>query len=139
MEKVLRKFGHFESKPAVTPFDPNSKLKKNNGEGVSPLEYARVIGSLMYVMNCTRPDIAYSVGRLARYTSNPGRDHWDALVRVLRYLKYTVKYGLHYTRYRPVLEGFSDANWITDSVETKSNSGYVFTLGGAVVSWKSSK
>ena len=139
VEKVLRKFGHFESKPAVTPFDPNSKLKKNNGEGVSPLEYARVIGSLMYVMNCTRLDIAYSVGRLARYTSNPGRDHWDALVRVLRYLKYTIEYGLHYTRYPPVLEGFNDANWITDSVETKSTSGYVFTLGGAVVLWKSSK
>ena len=75
VEKVLRKFGHFESKPVVTPFDPNSKLKKNNNEGVSLLEYGRVIRSLMYVMNCTRPDIAYSIGRLARYTSNPGSDH----------------------------------------------------------------
>ena len=90
-------------------------------------------------MNCTRPDIVYSVGRLARYTSNPGRDHWDALVRVLKYLKYTVEYGLHYMRYLPVLEGFSDANWITNSMETKSTSGYVFTLGGAALLWKSSK
>ena len=76
---------------------------------------------------------------LARYMSNPGRDHWDALVRVLRYLKYTFEYGLHYTRYPLVLEGFNDANWITDSMETKLTSGYVFTLGGAAVSWKSSK
>ena len=58
---------------------------------------------------------------------------------MLRYLKYTITYGLHYTRYPPVLEGYSDANWISDNIETKSTSGYVFTLGGAAVSWKSSK
>ena len=93
----------------------------------------------MYLMNDTRPDIAYSVSRLSRYTSNLGKDHWEALVRVLRCLKYTITYGLHYTRYPPVLEGYSDANWISDNIETKSTSGYVFTLGGVAVSWKSSK
>ena len=92
----------------------------------------------MYLMNATRLDIAYSVSRLSRYTSNHGKDHWEALVRVLRYLKYTITYGLHYTRYPPVLEGYSDANWISDNIETKSTSGYVFTFGGAIVSWKSS-
>ena len=55
---MLRKFDHFESKPVVTPFDPNCKLNKNNDEDVSSLEYSRVIGNLMYLMNCTR-DIAY--------------------------------------------------------------------------------
>ena len=93
----------------------------------------------MYLMNATRPDIAYSVSRLSRYTSNPRKNHWEALVRVLRYLKYTITYGLHYTKYPPVLEGYSDANWISDNTETKSTSGYVFTLGGAAISWKSSK
>ena len=58
---------------------------------------------------------------------------------MLRYLKYTITYGLHYTKYPPVLEGYSDANWISDNTETKSTSGYVFTLGGAAISWKSSK
>ena len=81
----------------------------------------------MYIMNCTRSDIAYLVGRLARYTSNPGKEHWDAFIRVLRYLKHTMSYGLHYTRYPPVVEGYFDANWISDSQETKSTSGYVFT------------
>ena len=57
----------------------------------------------------------------------------------MRYLKYTLNYGLHYTRYPTVLEGYSDANWISDTKDTKSTSGYVFTLGGAAVSWKSSK
>ena len=93
----------------------------------------------MYVMNCTRPDIAYSISKLSRYTSNPGVDHWKAVIRVLRYLRYTQNYGLHYTRYPAVLEGYNDANWISDMKDTKSISGYVFTLSGAVVSWKSSK
>ena len=93
----------------------------------------------MYVMNCTRPDIAYAVNKLSRFTSNPGPNHWIALVRVLRYLRYTLNSGLHYTTYPAVLEGYSDANWISSSEDTKSTSGYVFTLGGGAVSWKSSK
>ena len=76
---------------------------------------------------------------MSRYTSNPGEDHWKALVRVLRYLKYTLNYGLHYTRYPAVLEWYSDANWISDTKDTKSTSGYAFTLSGVAVSWKSSK
>ena len=139
MEIFLNKYGQSNCKVAVTPFDGNSKLKKNTGDAVSQLQYSQVIGSLMYLMNTTRPDIAYSVSRLSRYTSNPTKDHWEALVRVLRYLKYTITYGLHYTRYPPVLEGYSDGNWISDNIETKSTSGYVFTLGGATVSWRSSK
>ena len=93
----------------------------------------------MYLMSCTRPDITYTVSRLSRYTSNPSVDHWKAIVRVLRYLRYTHNYGLHYTRYPAVLEGYSDANWISDIKDSKSTSGYVFTLAGAAVSWKSSK
>jgi hypothetical protein len=139
VEKILKRFHQYDCKPAVTPFDANCKLKKNSGDAISQLEYSQVIGSLMYLMNSTRPDIAYSISRLSRYTSNPGNDHWNALIRVLRYLKYTLDYGLHYTKYPPVLEGYSDANWISDNTETKSTSGYVFTLGGAAVSWKSSK
>ena len=93
----------------------------------------------MYVMSCTRPDIAYSVSKLSRYTSNPSKDHWTAIIRVLRYLRYTLNYGLHFTKYPAVLEGYSDANWISDSNDSKSTSGFVFMLGGAAVSWKSSK
>lgn len=93
----------------------------------------------MYLTNCTRPDIAYSVSKLSRFTSNPGNDHWIALRRVLRYLKHTLSYGILYTRYPAVLEGYSDANWISDTKDSKSTSGYVFTIGGAAVSWKSSK
>ena len=93
----------------------------------------------MYLMNCTRLDLAYVVSRLSKYTSNPGKSHWTTIIRVLRYLRHTQNYGLHYMRYPAVLEGYNDANWISYSNDTKSTSGYVFTLGGAAVSWKSSK
>ena len=93
----------------------------------------------MYVMNCTHPDIAYAVSKLSRYTSIPGPYHWKVIVRVLRYLKYTQNYGLHYSKYLAVLEGYCDANWISDTKDSKSTSGYLFTLGGEAVSWKSSK
>ena len=60
-------------------------------------------------------------------------------MRVLKYLRFTHDYGLHYTRYPVILEGYSDVNWISNVKDSKSYSGYVFILGGATVSWKSSK
>ena len=72
-------------------------------------------------------------------TSNPGVEHWKAIIRVLRYLRFTRNIGLNYTRYLAVLEGYRDANWISDTSDSKSTSGYVFTLSGVAVSWKSSK
>ncbi|GKF22440.1 zinc finger, CCHC-type containing protein [Tanacetum coccineum] len=69
-----------------TPMDTSEKLMPNNGQAVSKLEYSRVIGCLMYAMICTRPDIAFAVGELSRYTSNPGTQHWQAIQRVLQYL-----------------------------------------------------
>ena len=64
----------------------------------------------MYLMSCTRPDIAYAINKLSRYTSNLGAMHWQGIMRVLKYLRFTRDYGLHYTRYPVVLEGYSDAN-----------------------------
>ena len=63
----------------------------------------------MYLMSCTRPDIAYSVSKLSSYTSNLGAKHCQGIIRVLQYLRFTRDYGLHYTRYHAVLEGYSDA------------------------------
>ena len=136
---MLNKFDKDSDRISKTPMDPNFPLYKNKDSGISQLEYSRIIGSLMYVMSCTRPDIAYSVSKLSRYTSNPSKDHWTAIIRVFRYLRYTLNYGLHFTKYPAVLEGYSDANWISDSNDSKSTSGFVFMLGGAAVSWKSSK
>ena len=93
----------------------------------------------MYLASATRPDISFAVSKLSRFVSNPGDVHWHALERVMRYLKGTASYGIHYSGYPRVLEGYSDSNWISDVDETKATSGYLFTLGGGAVSWKSCK
>lgn len=139
IERMLKKFGFFECRPVNTPYDSSIPLKKNEGEPVRQHEYAQLIGSLLYIANRTRPDIAYAVGRLSRYTSNPSQEHWTALERVFKYLKGTLSYKLEYNGFPSVIEGYSDANWVTDSDNVKSTSGFVFLLGGAAVSWKSCK
>ena len=93
----------------------------------------------MFLTNCTRPGIAYAVGRLSRYTHNPSIEHWDAISRLLRYLKGTFNYGLSYCGHLIILEGYCDANWISNIDEVKPTSGYVSTLVGGAISWKSSK
>src|ERR1044072_7668805 len=115
VEKLLRKFNSFDVVPARTPYDPSVHLKKNNGASVSQSEYAKIIGTVMYLMNNTRPDIAYVVSRLSRYTHNPSSDHWNALLRLLKYLKGTMDWTLHFTNFPYVLEGFCDANWVSDN------------------------
>ncbi len=139
VEKILKKFNQFDCTPVSTPFEPQLKMIPNTGRAISQLEYARVIGSLMYAMTCTRPDIAYAVGKLSRYTSNPSLLHWHAVNRILKYLKGTMDYGIYYSGYPSVLEGFSDASWITEREDHSSTSGWIFTLGGGAVSWGSKK
>jgi hypothetical protein len=69
--------------------------------------------------------------------SNLSNDHWHALERVLRYLKGTISFKIHYSRHLAVLEGYSNTNWISDIDQIYTTSGYVFTLGGSAVSWRS--
>ncbi|GKB38650.1 zinc finger, CCHC-type containing protein [Tanacetum coccineum] len=135
IEKVLKKFNYFDCTPVSTPMDTSEKLMPNNGQAVSQLEYSRVIGCLMYAMTCTRPDIAFAVGKLSRYTSNPGTQHWQAIQRVLKYLKKTMDYRLTYIGYPSVLEGYNDASWINNTEDNSSTSGWVFLLGGGAISW----
>jgi len=93
----------------------------------------------MYAMHCTRPDIAHAISILCRFTSNPGFEHWKAISRVLAYLKGTIEYGLSYKGYPSVIEGYSDATWNNVESKSKSTTGWIFTLGGAAVSWASKK
>ncbi|XP_070011473.1 secreted RxLR effector protein 161-like [Nicotiana sylvestris] len=139
VERLLQKFEYFNVTFVSTPFDANSKLKKNNGDPVAQFKYAQVIGSLMHLMNFTRLDIAYAVCRLSKYTHNPNREHWSALARLMQYLRGTMNYGILYSGFPFTLEGYSDVNWISNSDETKSTSGYVFTLCGGAISWKLAK
>ena len=139
IEKVLKIFEYFNLSPMSTPYDSKVHLVKNLGDSISQESYSQIIGCLMFLINCTRPNIAYAVGRLSRCTYNPSIEHWNAISRLLRYLKGTINFGLSYCGYPTVLEGYCDANWISDSDEVKPISGYVFTLARGAVSWKSSK
>nr|GEY29246.1 zinc finger, CCHC-type [Tanacetum cinerariifolium] len=122
-----------------TPMDTSEKLMLNNGHVVSQLEYPKVIGCLMYAMTCTQPDIAFAVGKLSSYISNLGTQHWQAIQRVLKYLKKIIDYRLTYTGYSSLLEGYTNASWINNTEDNSSISGWVFLLGEGAISWDSKK
>ncbi|KAL0303158.1 UNVERIFIED_CONTAM: hypothetical protein Sradi_6183900 [Sesamum radiatum] len=107
VEKIIEKFGYQNSRIAKTPYDSSVALFKNeSGISVAQLRYTQIIESLQYLANDTRPDISFSVSKLARYTSCPDRTHWSALDRVLRYLKGTVSLAILYGKFPAVLEGY---------------------------------
>ena len=108
-------------------------LVNNDNDVVNQKEYASIIGSLRYATDCTRPDIAYAVGVLSKFTNKPSRDHLQAIERVMKYLSGTKLHGLFYKKYLDVLEGFSDADGNTLLGDSLSTTDYIFTLGGGVV------
>jgi len=105
IDKVLKKFGYFDCQSISTPFNQNINLVPNKGNPVTQIEYSKVIGCLMYEMTCTRPDIAYAMGRLSRYICNPSKYHWH-VPRVLKYLKGT----MNCSGYPSVLEGYTNVS-----------------------------
>ncbi|KAJ9554969.1 hypothetical protein OSB04_009583 [Centaurea solstitialis] len=139
IEKILTKFQHLNIKEFNTPFDSCVKLGANSGRAVAQLEYASAIGSMMYAMHCTRPDIAFAVSKLSQHTINPGVEHWKAVSRVLGYLKRTSKLEMTYMSSSGILEGYSDASWIDQTSDSKSTSGWIFTLAGGAISWASKR
>nr|GEZ54314.1 zinc finger, CCHC-type [Tanacetum cinerariifolium] len=139
IEKVLKKFNYSDCTLVSTPLDTCKKLMPNRGLVVSQLEYSRMIGCLMYDITCTRPDIAFVVGKLSRYTSNLNTQHWQAIHKVLKYLKKTMDYRLVYSGYPSVLKGYTDASWISNIEDNSSISGWLFLLGGGAISWASKK
>ncbi|XP_039683885.1 secreted RxLR effector protein 161-like [Medicago truncatula] len=104
--------------------------------------YASGVGSIMYGMVCSRPDLAYAVSIVSRFMANSGIVHWQALKWVLRYLNGSLKGGLKYTRAaqeEDALEGYVDANYAGNVDTRKSLSGFVFTLYGTTISWKANQ
>ena len=141
-KKLLSKMGMNDCKPVSTPADPSSHLVKaaEDEETVDQPLYQSLVGSLMYLATCTRPDIAYAVGVLARFSSKPNRSHWTAAKRVLRYLKGTSNLGIVFKRDSPDIPvAFTDADWAGDVGDRKSTSGYLFCISGGPVSWRSKK
>ena len=142
-EDVLRRFGMEESKPISTPMVPHSPLAKGD-VAVSPEDkawYRSAVGSLMYLMVSTRPDLAYAVGAVSKYVEAPSPDHVAAVKRILRYVRGTSDYALHLgsSETPPRLYGYCDADWASCPDDRVSISGYVFYMGDGAISWSSKK
>ena len=96
--------------------------------------YRQLIGSLMYLMVATRPDLAFSLSKLSKFNNSPGRAHWEAACKVLGYLRQTAAVGLFYTREAPShVQGVCDAAFACHIDDRRSQGGYVFMMGGAEV------
>ena len=128
--------------PVATPAEAGQKLTKGteDSEYVDKVLYQSAVGSLLYLLMRTRPDITFAVSCVARFCSNPTTQHMRAVKRILRYLRGTTNQGLLYKKNgSKEVVGFSDADWGGDVDDRKSTSGYVFQIGGSTVSWRSKK
>ena len=105
-------------------------------EEMSVIPYASSIGSIMYAMLCTRPDVCLAISLVGRYQSNPGVDHWTTVKNILKYLKRTKDMFLIYGGDKElIINGYVDASFNTNPDDSKSQTRYVFTLNGGAVSW----
>lgn len=146
IKKILQDFGMEESKPMKTPLDGNTKLSiedapKTNEEinEMKNVPYQSLIGALIYLVVLTRPDIAYTISVLSQFNVNPGRMHWAAAKRVLRYLRTTSDHGLTFKKTQDNLTRFVDADWAGDIDGRLSHTGFVFKLANAAVTWEARK
>ncbi|CAI7815320.1 unnamed protein product [Closterium sp. NIES-54] len=141
VQQVLQRFGFTYSLPQSTPLPTGHSLSAPpSDESVEPRgPYPELVGCLMYLMTCRRPDLAYPLSLLARYVA-PGRHqkvHWDAVTRVLRYLCSMSDMGLVLGgRARFVLTGHANASWVYDLGTQRSSQGYTFSLGSGSISWR---
>ena len=142
IEKVLSRFRVNDAKPITIPLENHFKLSKEQSsktteerDHMTLVPYASAVGSLMYVMVCTRPGIAHAVGVVSRYMANPGKEHWDAVKWLLRYLRGTSSTSLCFGKGKMTLQGFVDADLGGDVDSSKSTSWYIYNIGGTAVSW----
>lgn len=147
VESVLNRFGMTNCKTVSTPLECGTTFHKRTEEEeeFDKNLYQQAVGCLTYISMVTRPDISAAVSILSSYMSDPSKEHWIGVKRILRYLKGTVNFGLKFTmsenddENENELFGYSDANWAGDVDTRRSTSGYVFKVANCTVSWCSKK
>jgi hypothetical protein len=146
IEDMLSKFQMDECSTAAIPMSPTNPLLTKPSptkKGKAPAEarrFRQLLGSLTYAMTGTRPDIAFVIGFLGRFSNQATAAHWSAAVDVLRYLKGTMDYGLRFSPGSDLtLEGYSDATWISCPDTARSVNGYHINLSGASIAWSSKR
>jgi hypothetical protein len=128
-----------DAKPVSTPLAPHFKLSLDlcpaSDEDIkymSRVPYSTVVGSLMYAMVCSRPDLAHAMSVVNRYMANPGKEHWNAVQWIFRYLRGTSNAFLQFGKSTHGLVGYVDSDYAGDLDTRRSLTGYVFTIGGCV-------
>ena len=114
-----------------------SPQSEEDKDYMAKVPYASAIGSLMYAMVYTRPDIGHAVGVVSRFMSNPGKIHWEAVKWIFRYLQGTTEKCLSFGKGEIKVQGYVDADYGGDVDHRKSTTGYIFTVGNTTVSWMS--
>ncbi|GAA5936889.1 hypothetical protein JCM1841_005337 [Sporobolomyces salmonicolor] len=144
LKTVLARLGQAECHTAPTPMIPNQQLIPALPDFADDpslrRRYLQAVGSLMYAMLGTRPDLAHSVGILGRFSSRPSPAHWAAVVRVCQYIKGTLDIGLPYSPSDSTIGGFnaySDSDWGACPTTSRSTMGFAFVLAGGGISWSS--
>ena len=137
---ILEEIGMLNAKPVDTPMDPNTKLLPNQGEPLSdPGRYRRLVGKLNY-LTVTRPDISFAVSVVSQFLNSPCEEHWNAVIRILKYVKGAPGKGLVYeNKGHTQIVGYSDVDWAGSPTDRRSTSGYCVFIGGNLISWKSKK
>ena len=146
-ERVLRTFGMWDCKPIHTPLDANSRLTKGDcPEVVDPIlhrRYRSITGCLSYLVNMTRPDLAFAYSQLSKFVQYPGVKHLEAAERVLQYVRATYDQGITYfdpgSAMKNKLVGWVDSDFGSDVDSRKSMTGFLMSLNGGPISWKSSR
>jgi hypothetical protein len=142
IEKILKHFNLQEAKAIAMPIDPNMKMSKDQcasskeeeKDHMKNVPYHQAVGSLMWAAVMTRPDIAFTVSLLSQFMENPREVHWEAIKRVLRYLKGIKNHKLIIGKNKNGLIGYSDTDW-TSQEHRHSISAYTFIIDGGVISW----
>lgn len=138
--EVLSRFHMQDCKPLDTPMDAHAKLTAfEESKDFDATLYRQLVGSLIY-LTTTRPDISYAVGRVSQFMSQPKVEHWIAAKRILRYICGTIQLGICYALHDHIsleyftLQGYVDSDWASDSMDRKSNTGFMFHLGSGAIS-----
>jgi hypothetical protein len=142
IEKMSKRFRMQNAKPVSITLARHFKLTKEmcpktqeEIEYISMVLYSSKIGSLMYAMVCTRPDIAHAVGVMSMYINNPGKEHWEVVKWILEYLRGIATHALCFGGPDTFLRGYVDSDMAGDKDRRRRTTGYVFTIGGKKVSW----